>query len=76
MKTAKDVATALIAKLEGQNLVTIPADDLYDLADRKRIRGSFMEQLKSEVEEIGYVMASGDKIIAIMHDANFAPTRK
>jgi hypothetical protein len=77
-RSAKDVAKDLHENLleSGHSVITIENDKLYEIADRKRIRGSFLDDLKREIETIGHIFASGDKVHILSQDTNHSPIRR
>ena len=76
-KSVKDVADEIHQALlrSGDSVMTIPNDDLYSISGRVRIRGSFLEELKKEIETIGHIFASGDKVHIVSQDTNHSPGR-
>lgn len=76
-KSVKDVADEIHQALlrSGNSVMTIPNDDLYSISGRVRIRGSFLEELKKEIETIGHIFASGDKVHIVSQDTNHSPGR-
>ena len=76
-KSVKDVVDEIHQALlrSGNSVMTIPNDDLYSISGRVRIRGSFLEELKKEIETIGHIFASGDKVHIVSQDTNHSPGR-
>lgn len=76
-KSAKDVANEIHQSLlkSGNSVMTIPNEDMYALSGRERIRGSFLEELKKEIETIGHIFASGDKVHIVSQDTNHSPKK-
>lgn len=75
---AKTVAKILHEQLikSGSSIITIENSELYRIAERERIRGSFLDELKKEIETIGHIFASGDKVHIISQDTNYNPPKK
>ncbi len=76
-KSAKDVANEIHQALlkSGNSVMTIPNEDLYTISGRERIRGSFLDQVRTELETIGHIFASGDKVHIVSQDTNHSPKK-
>jgi hypothetical protein len=71
----KDIAVDIdgFMKRKTLNVWTLPWDQLYDVAERERIKEAFQEDLRNALRVHGLLVSYGTNAITIHRDANFGP---
>lgn len=74
-KAASAIATDIQASLQqsGKDVLTIPWDRFYAVADRDRIKEAFQESLAKELKKRSLLINYGNAVVLIGKDYNFAP---
>ena len=73
--SSKEVALSLIDSLRvsGQNVITIPWEEMYERCERQRLRDAFLDKLRNQLEHRNICICYGSRIVAVLPDTNFAP---
>ncbi|MCI9875963.1 hypothetical protein BK669_04315 [Pseudomonas fluorescens] len=74
-KAASAIATDIQTNLQqsGKDVITIPWDRFYAVADRDRIKEAFQESLAKELKKRSLLINYGNAVVLIGKDYNFAP---
>lgn len=74
-KAASAIATDIQASLQqsGKDVLTIPWDRFYAVADRDRIKEAFQESLAKELKKRSLLINYGNAVVLIGKDYNFSP---
>ncbi len=74
-KAASVIAENIQANLQqsGKDVITIPWDRFYVVADRDRIKEAFQDSLAKELKKRSLLINYGNAVVLVGKDYNFAP---
>jgi len=71
----REIADEIIQSIRqsGNDAVTYPWQDFYEICERERIHDSFMKKIINQLREQSFIMAQGSSVVLIAKDFNWAP---